>query len=139
MMNEDVHVIRLGDHRGHLLRIGADGKAEIRGPRPEQEWHPAPLRALARAYAVGEGPWPWLRVHGIRRPSTTSGKSGAPKTRAEAVYVRLSPEERAALDALAARWGCSLSEAVARAVREAGVAHDGRCRRPPAARARRDR
>lgn len=118
MANDDVHVIRAGSHRGRLLRIVA-GKAEMRGAAADLPWEPAPLRELARAYAVGEGPWPWLRERGIRRPTPSGTQTGEADRSRQQIKLRLSVDDRAALYALAARWGCSLSEAVARAVREA--------------------
>lgn len=118
-MTDDVHVIRTGQRRGCMLRI-RDRVPEIRGPLAGLPWQPAPLRELARAYAVGEGPWPWLRERGIRRPTPSGTQTGEADRSRQQVKLRLSVDDRAALDALAARWGCSLSEAVARAVREAG-------------------
>lgn len=118
MANDDVHLIRSGPRRGCLLRI-RDEAPEIRGADPSLPWQPAPLRELARAYAVGEGPWPWLRERGIRRPTPSGTQTGEADRSRQQVKLRLSVDDRAELDALAARWGCSLSEAVARAVREA--------------------
>jgi hypothetical protein len=64
-----------------MLRV-VDARAEIRSPARGAEWGKAPLRILAREHAVGEGPWPWLLAHGIRRPSP-SGPSGTSIARAD--------------------------------------------------------
>lgn len=76
----------------------------------------AELLALPRDGAV----WEWLRAQGIKRPSP-SGKSGA--TLAESSRtgdrVRLSNATIERADELAARWGVSRPEAIAKAVLEA--------------------
>ena len=110
-----------GEYSGWLLRLSPSGAVEARSGTATGEWTRAPLRALARAYAVSEGPWPWLLEHGIRRPSP-SGSSGSTQPEGERLrkqrLLRLSDDEAAALDAVAERWGVSRSDAVARLARE---------------------
>ena len=57
-------------------------------------------------------------THGQRRGAKARSGPSLPESRqrAKVVSVRLAPEVRAALDALAARWGLSRSAAVARLV-----------------------
>ena len=76
----------------------------------------APLRALASAYPRGAGPWPWLRAHGIRRPSPSGSKSKTQDGNRSTVQVplRMADEDRARLDALASYWDVTRSEAVLR-------------------------
>jgi len=115
------HQIADGRYAGWRLRIGTSGAVEVHSGTATGKWTRAPLRALARAYAVGEGPWPWLLEHGIRRPSP-SGSSGATQPEGERLrkqrLLRLSDDEVEALDAVAERWGVSRSDAVARLARE---------------------
>lgn len=88
---------------------------------PSGRWRAAPLRELAREYAVGDGPWPWLLEHGIRRPNT-SGRSADATTTLQAdrtrkmVAITLSDEERSALAELAELHGESRSAVVGRLV-----------------------
>jgi len=96
------HTIDSGTFAGWRLRIRA-GEAQAIGGELAK-WTAAPLRKLAREYAVGEGPWPWLLEHGIRRPQP-SGPSGPTVTDASRaasgmrrVNIWLSAEEAAALE-----------------------------------------
>lgn len=75
----------------------------------------APLRLLAKHHDVDSPLWQWLRSRGVVRPqpSGASGPSGqrvAPRT--GRVDYRPSPEALQALDALAARQGCSRNAAL---------------------------
>ena len=56
-------------------------------------------------------------------PRPNSGPKPGP-ARPHRLDLRLSDEDDAALRALASRWGCSLSEAVRRVVREAAERED---------------
>lgn len=101
--------IETGQWAGWQLRIGPSGAPEARGGARGWRWAPAPLRLLAKHYAVGEGPWPWLREHGIRRPSP-SGPSGEAKQRhTVAVQLRLQPELAERLKAHAEAKGTTVS------------------------------
>jgi len=115
------YTIASGPFSGWQLRLTSSGAVEAHSGTATGKWTRAPLRGLARAYAVGEGPWPWLLEHGIRRPSP-SGSSGATQPEGERLrkqrLLRLSDDELEALDAVAERWGVSRSDAVARLARE---------------------
>lgn len=102
----DVHRLELGF--GHTLTI--DGDALL------YDGEPVTVRELTRRYPAEGMVWTWLREHGIRRVSTTSGPSGGESRRRKARTISLSPEDDARLDALAARLGCSASAVVARAI-----------------------
>lgn len=112
------HTIQGGPYDGTPLQVR--GERVAWSPPHIEGWGPAPLRALARAYAVGEGPWPWLLEHGIRRPSP-SGRSGAsvPHAQRHTVQVTLTlpPEVAEALRAAAARAGQTVSGYVAGLIR----------------------
>lgn len=95
------------------LRVEGDGRvlALVDGA-----WTPAPLRKLAKRYAVGEGPWPWLRSHGIRRPSPSGRSMPEERTRRDGLRVRIGAAASERARTLASSWGCSVAEAVERAL-----------------------
>ena len=96
-----------GKWAGWELRVKA-GRAEARVAGGD--WAPAPLRPFAVAYPVGDGPWPWLLEHGIRRPSPNgpSGPTQSAEARRAAGRVRLdtwiSREAAERLDKLTGKW-----------------------------------
>lgn len=92
-------VITGGEYDGWRLRM-RDNAVEAKAPDASR-WSPSPLRGLARAYASGQGPWPWLLEHGVWRPSpsgrsqTNAERSASGKRR---VVVWLTAEEVEALE-----------------------------------------
>ena len=60
--------------------------------------------------------WAWLREQGVRRPAPSG--TTIPEADRGGCRVRLNEDATGDADALAARWGCSRPEAVARALRD---------------------
>jgi hypothetical protein len=92
------------------LRVRRTGDVEM---LDGERWVDAPLRQLARDYAVGEGPWPWLREHGVRRPSP-SGTAGYAGRRKKSVLLHFTDAELERIDAIAKAWGLPRNAAVVR-------------------------
>ena len=110
--------IRGGKYGGRRIRV-RKGDAELNVPGPPSTWVTAPLRHLAEEYPVGNGPWPWLRAHGISRPSPAGTTQPEAARKRPAVLLRLSPEASARLDALAV--GSTRSAVVERMILAARV------------------
>ena len=109
------HTVTGGDYDGWRLRVRAGALEAQTGEPPRWRAIRGLLRDLARAYPVGEGPWPWLLSEGVTRPSTTSGPSGGTpraKRRRPCIEVTLSPEAIATLDARAESRGESRSACI---------------------------
>lgn len=100
-----------GQYAGWTLRIAPSGAVDARGG-VGQLWRRAPLRLLAKHYAVGEGPWPWLREHGVRRPSPSGPSMAAPQRTTVEVKLRLAPDVAARLRAYASRRNVTVSGAI---------------------------
>lgn len=117
-----VYEIHHGDWAGWTLAdLGPRRKIQARS-YPHHAWRPAPLRLLTRSYPVDDPVWDWLRAHGAVRQSP-SGPSGTTQPEAERhtvqVLLRLVPEDRDRLRALAEAEGVTVSGWVAEAVRRA--------------------
>jgi hypothetical protein len=78
---------------------------------------PITARELTRRYPAEGRVWAWLREHGVRRVSTTSGPSGQRRGR-PARTISMSAEHSARLDALAERLGTTVSAVVERSIDE---------------------
>jgi hypothetical protein len=89
---------------GEGVVLRATPRGAVQQWTPSGHWVALRLRRMARRWPVGEGPWPWLLAHGVRRPSP-SGASGTAIARSarqrRGVELTLGDEARARLDALA--------------------------------------
>ncbi len=84
----------------------------------ERRWQPAPLGTLAREYAAGEGPWPWLRENGVTRPSPSGYTPEAEQSRSTTkVTLRLEPRDADRLTEIAEAEGTTKSGVVTRWIR----------------------
>lgn len=120
-MSTEIYTFTAGAERGHRLRV-VDGQRDD-GPVVEtcapgsDRWSAAPLRHLARTYPVGEGPWPWLRERGVRRPSPSGSRSASqPAAERSTRAVRVSLEAYERLRQTAEAVGVPLSLAATTAV-----------------------
>ena len=96
-----------------------DGTVQKRGIG-ERRWQTVALGPLAKEYAVGEGPWPWLREQGISRPSPSGYTSEAETKRTTvAVKLRLPEQDATDLEKLATDASTSKSSLVSTWIRAA--------------------
>lgn len=95
------------------VRVAQDGTIQVR-KAGSRSWTTTSLRRLARDYAADHPVWERLRKDGYRRPSP-SGPT-VPENRRKRVHcsLRWYPHDIARLDALAATWGVTRSEAALR-------------------------
>lgn len=109
---------REGEPSDERVRIGRDGTIQLRASG-SRSWQTVTLGRLARAYDATHPIWDRLRARGFTRPSP-SGPT-VPEDRRERVHcaLRLRPEDVARLDAAAAAWGVTRSEAVLRLLAQA--------------------
>ncbi|MBX3203224.1 MAG: hypothetical protein KF850_33130 [Labilithrix sp.] len=97
------------------LDLGSGHVLVVDGEQILHDGEPTTPRELTRRYPADGKVWAWLREHGIRRVSTTSGPSGRTKHRKQRL-LSLSPEHSERLDELAARLGCTISSAAEQAI-----------------------